>query len=118
MTRLLRHTVPKITNTGKAMLTEFYPNRLIIPDKPYILEKQFENGLRYTRKPLSNGSTLEVFEDTGTTHKVLLDIYDNPVAVNTIKDGKKRTSRFLAGSVYSHIISKFFDKTREFVNLR
>lgn len=118
MTRLLRHSIPKFTNKGKEVLTEFYQNRLIISDKPYMIERQFDNGLRYTRKVLSNGRTLEVFEDKGTTHKVLLDIYDTPIAVNTIKDGKKHNARFLAGAAYSHIIAKFYDSVKTFVNLR
>ena len=117
MTKLLPHTIPKVTAKGRSLVTEYYQNRFIVPEKPYIIEKAFPNGLKYSRKILANGNTLEVFENNGTTHKVLLDIYDIPVAINTVKNGKKSTARFFADTIYSHIIAKFFDKTKEFVNL-
>ena len=118
MTRLLSHSIPKITRTGKEILTEYYQNRHIIPDKPYITEREFAKGLRFTRKDLQNGNKLEVFEDNGTIYKVLLDSENIPFAVNMLKDGKKKTARFFADVAYSHIISKFFDKTGEFLNLK
>ena len=118
MTRLLSHTVPKITKAGKEILTEYYPNKFIIPDEPYIIEREFPKGLRFSRKTLQNGNKLEVFEDNGTVYKVLLDSDNIPFAVNTLKDGKKRTARFFADIAYSHIIAKFFDKTGEFLNLK
>lgn len=118
MTRLISHSIPKITKTGKEILTEYYPNRFIIPDEPYIIEREFPKGLRFSRKDLQNGNKLEVFEDNGTIHKVLLDMDNAPLAVNTIRNGKKKTARFFADVVYSHVIAKFFDKTGKFLNLK
>ena len=84
---------------------------------PYIQEKLYTNGVKYTQKVLGNGKHLEVFEDNGKIYKVLANSRGKAIAINTLENGQKSKIRLFANTEYGNILAHFFDKTGEILGL-